>query len=115
MPQAEKFSAGDWVLDRTDTESHAGIAKLFITMPKSLNAQGRSKACVVLKSNFRRVQNVCVRRGQLVVKYIVSDASGNGLTNEVNTQAEKLLRLLDSEVTPRKPSGKKLLTPTKGR
>lgn len=98
MPQTDKVSVGSWALDNVDTESQTGIAKLFVTLPKGLNASNRSYACSVIK-NFGRASNVGIRRGQLVIKLIVSDLPAAALQNDIRAQALKMLRKLDSEIS----------------
>lgn len=100
MSQAEVISAGKWVIDlkRIDIGSQIGIAKVFIGIPKSLNAAKRSQACHLV-NNFRRVYSVGIRKGELVIKFIVSDSSTEVLTDTVKRELEKILHDLDREIT----------------
>jgi hypothetical protein len=104
MSQAAVISVGDWVLNRTESSSQIGIVKVFIGMPKSLNAAKRTQACTLV-DNLRRVQNVSIRRGELAIKLIVSDSSTKELTDQMKSEIEKILRTLDREISTNPRTG----------
>lgn len=98
MPLSEKVTVGGWVLNRTDTESQIGIVKLFISLPKGLNAQKRTAACTLV-NNFRRALNVGIRKGELVIKLAVSDSSHEELVAEIDREVKKILHILNREIS----------------